>query len=142
MNPALALALKALVVVAFAGIAVFLGSPAVSWLFRRIDAASAKAAPSQAENATGPAPSIQAAAVQLRGGHWIGMLERLAIFATLLSGFGEGVAVVLAVKSLARYPELRATSSAAAERFIIGTFASALFAAGSAGLSWWLISLW
>jgi F0F1-type ATP synthase membrane subunit c/vacuolar-type H+-ATPase subunit K len=70
------------------------------------------------------------------------MLERLAIFATLLSGFGEGVAVVLAVKSLARYPELRATSSAAAERFIIGTFASTLFAAGSAGLAWWLISLW
>ena len=46
--------------------------------------------------------------------------------------------MVLAVKSLARYPELQAgTKSAAAERFIIGTFVSALVAAACAGVAVW-----
>lgn len=67
----------------------------------------------------------------LHGGAWIGVLERLAVTATLLVGWPEGVAVVLAVKGLGRYPELRAP--AAAERFIIGTFGSVLWAAACAG---------
>jgi len=69
----------------------------------------------------------------LRGGAWIGVLERLAVAATLLGGFGEGLAVVLAVKGLGRYAELKAP--AAAERFIIGTLASALWAAACVGVS-------
>ncbi|MGW0232205.1 hypothetical protein ACWDWO_28170 [Actinopolymorpha singaporensis] len=68
----------------------------------------------------------------LRGGAWIGVLERAAIASCLLVGYGEGVAVVLAVKGLGRYPDLRA--SGAAERFIIGTFASLLWAGGAAGI--------
>ncbi len=68
----------------------------------------------------------------LRGGAWIGMLERLAITGTVLAGFPEGIAVVLAVKGLGRYPELREAHpdkrSPAAERFIIGTLASYLWA--------------
>lgn len=147
MNPVWALVLKVLVVAALGAIAVFVGSPVVSWLFRRVDASAAKAVTKAAaggaeQDAPTAAPRLQAAAALLRGGHWIGLLERLAIFATLLSGFGEGIAVILAVKSLARYPELRATTSGAAERFIIGTFASTLFAAACAGLAWWLIGLW
>lgn len=67
----------------------------------------------------------------LRGGAWIGALERAAIVSTLLAGWPEGLAVVLGIKGLARYPELRAP--AAAERFIIGTFTSVLWAAGCAG---------
>ena len=69
----------------------------------------------------------------LRGGAWIGVLERLAVAATLLGGFGEGLAVVLAVKGLGRYAELKAP--AAAERFIIGTLASALWAAAAVGVA-------
>jgi len=69
----------------------------------------------------------------LRGGAWIGVLERLAVAATLLGGFGEGLAVVLAVKGLGRYAELKAP--AAAERFIIGTLASALWAAACVGVA-------
>jgi hypothetical protein len=69
----------------------------------------------------------------LRGGAWIGVLERIAVAATLLHGFGEGLAVVLAVKGLGRYAELRAP--AAAERFIIGTLASALWAAACVGVA-------
>lgn len=70
----------------------------------------------------------------LRGGAWIGALERAGIYATLVAGWPEGVAIVLAVKGVGRYNELGAPG--AAERFIIGTFASVLWAAACAGL-WW-----
>jgi hypothetical protein len=69
----------------------------------------------------------------LRGGAWIGVLERAAVAATLLAGSGEGLVVVLAVKGLGRYAELRAP--AAAERFIVGTLASALWAAACVGVA-------
>jgi hypothetical protein len=69
----------------------------------------------------------------LRGGAWIGALERAAVAATLLAGSADGLVVVLAVKGLGRYAELRAP--AAAERFIIGTLASALWAAGCVGVA-------
>jgi F0F1-type ATP synthase membrane subunit c/vacuolar-type H+-ATPase subunit K len=72
----------------------------------------------------------------LRGGAWIGALERVAVFATLVVGWGAGIAVVLAVKGLGRYPELRnEQNTGAAERFIIGTFTSVLWAAACAGLA-------
>jgi hypothetical protein len=69
----------------------------------------------------------------LRGGAWIGMLERAAVAAAILAGSGEGLAVVLAVKGLGRFAELRAP--AAAERFIVGTLASGLWAAGCVGVA-------
>jgi hypothetical protein len=69
----------------------------------------------------------------LRGGAWIGVLERAALTGTLLAGWPEGLAVVLAVKGLGRFDELRQTP-AAAERFIVGTLASALWAAACAGV--------
>jgi hypothetical protein len=68
----------------------------------------------------------------LRGGVWIGVLERAAVAAALLAGWPEGLAVLLAVKGLGRYAELRAP--AAAERFIVGTLASALWAAACVGV--------
>lgn len=70
----------------------------------------------------------------LRGGAWIGALERIAICVAVFGGSAEGVAVILAVKTLGRYPELRTRNdSGAAEQFIIGTLVSALWAVGSAG---------
>ncbi|WP_309079755.1 hypothetical protein [Zhihengliuella sp.] len=68
----------------------------------------------------------------LQGGLWIGLLERVAIAATLWAGWPEGLAVVLAVKGLGRFAELK--DHAAAERFILGTFASVLWAAGCYGI--------
>jgi hypothetical protein len=68
----------------------------------------------------------------LRGGAWIGAMERVAIAGTLLAGWPEGLAVVLAVKGLGRYAELRAP--AAAERFILGTLASGLWAVACVGV--------
>lgn len=85
--------------------------------------------------------SVQAAASTLRGGAWIGALERLAIYSGLLIGWPEAIAIVLAVKGLGRYPELKnGENSAVAERFIIGTFVSVLWACGCAGLTHWLIN--
>jgi hypothetical protein len=69
----------------------------------------------------------------LRGGAWIGALERAAIAGTLLADWPEGLAVVLAVKGLGRYAELRAP--AAAERFIVGTLASGLWAVACVGIA-------
>jgi F0F1-type ATP synthase membrane subunit c/vacuolar-type H+-ATPase subunit K len=72
----------------------------------------------------------------LHGGAWVGVLERIAVTSALLAGWPEGIAVALAVKGLGRYPELRVP--AAAERFIIGTFASILWACGCAGVGLFL----
>ena len=69
----------------------------------------------------------------LRGGAWIGVLERAAVAAAILAGSAEGLAVVLAIKGLGRFAELRAP--AAAERFIVGTLASGLWAAGCVGVA-------
>lgn len=77
----------------------------------------------------------------LRGGAWIGVLERLALLGTLMAGWPEGAAVIVAVKGLARYPELRsvtAIGTGANERFIIGTLASLGWAAATA---WMLTQL-
>ncbi len=73
-------------------------------------------------------PDGEGAQTVLRGGTWIGVLERLAVTASLLAGVPEGVAVVVAVKGLGRYPELR-ENPGASERFVIGTLASLLWSA-------------
>ena len=71
----------------------------------------------------------------LRGGMWIGVLERLAVTACILVGFTAGIAVVVAVKGLGRFPQLR-DDPAASERFVIGSLASLLWASavGFAGV--------
>lgn len=71
----------------------------------------------------------------LRGGMWIGILERLGLTAAILAGRFELAAVVVAIKALGRYPEIR-ENPAVSERFIIGTLTSLLVAAGcgAAGL--------
>ncbi|MDQ0734208.1 hypothetical protein [Arthrobacter agilis] len=69
----------------------------------------------------------------LRGGLVIGVLERLAVTVAILGGQPVAIAYVVAVKALGRYAELKETP-AAAERFIIGTLTSMLWAAGVATL--------
>jgi hypothetical protein len=85
---------------------------------------------------------MEGAGEVLRGGAWIGAFERAAVFATLAAGWPEGLAVVLALKGLGRYSELRGNPASpagppavggVAERFIIGTFASVLWAVAAAG---------
>jgi hypothetical protein len=98
----------------------------------------------------GPAGAAEGAHAEevLRGGAWIGVFERAAVFATLAAGWPEGLAVVLALKGLGRYSELRADATPAtgsagpparpvtggvAERFLVGSFASLLWAVACAG---------
>ncbi|MBT2536791.1 hypothetical protein [Arthrobacter sp. ISL-69] len=67
----------------------------------------------------------------LRGGAIIGVLERLAVCLAILTGQPVAIAYVVAIKGLGRFAELKETP-VAAERFIIGTLASMLWAAGVA----------
>ena len=67
----------------------------------------------------------------LRGGLVIGVLERLAVAAAVLASEPVAIAYVVAIKGLGRYAELKETP-AAAERFIIGTLTSMLWAVGVA----------
>lgn len=78
----------------------------------------------------------------LRGGGWIGALERLAVTGAIIVGYPAAIAVVVAVKGLGRFPELR-EHPGASERFVIGTLASMIWA-GALGtlarvlvLGWW-----
>jgi hypothetical protein len=68
----------------------------------------------------------------LRGGRTIGYLERFAIAGTLIAGYPEAVAVIIAIKGVGRFTELAAAE--ARERFIIGTLTSIIWAASSAAL--------
>ncbi|MCC2308418.1 hypothetical protein [Cellulomonas chengniuliangii] len=81
-------------------------------------------------------PDGDRARAVLRGGTWIGILERVAVTGCLLVGESSGIAIVVAVKGLGRYPELR-ENPGASERFVIGTLTSMIWAAliGIAGRS-------
>lgn len=77
-----------------------------------------------------PAPPLPAQRI-LRGGAIIGVLERLAVCLAILTGQPVAIAYVVAIKGLGRFAELKETP-VAAERFIIGTLTSMLWAAGVA----------
>ena len=66
----------------------------------------------------------------LRGGLTIGVLERVASAGAIIAGFPEALAIVVAVKGVGRFTELE--SPEARERFIIGTFASLIWACAAA----------
>jgi hypothetical protein len=68
----------------------------------------------------------------MRGGTVIGYLERLAAVVSIVVGFPEAIAVVVAIKSVGRFSEL--AESETRERFIIGTFASLIWACVVGGL--------
>ncbi len=147
---------QAAIVVACFALAVVVGTPVVRWLLARVEKQDGTDAtrPTAGVTVAGEPPStsgtrppddvpgLGAAAEQLKGGYWIGILERAALFACVLSGFPAGIAVVLAVKGLGRYPELRTPTGSKGELFIIGTFASMLWAALFAGLAYGLVRLW
>jgi len=63
----------------------------------------------------------------LRGGTWIGYLERLAVVAAIAIGHYEIIVAIIAIKGLGRFSELDAPESR--ERFIVGTLVSMIWAA-------------
>ncbi|WP_132994324.1 hypothetical protein [Gordonia zhaorongruii] len=81
-------------------------------------------------------PGADADVPPLRGGRIIGLLERVGVTVCLLIGWPAGLPVILGVKSLARFSELRAPH--ASEQFILGTFASVLWACGVSGIGYLL----
>jgi len=101
----------------------------------RVATGAGATAPAGARPAAEHGPTGRAATDALRGGTWIGYLERLAITASIIAGAPSAIAVVVAIKGLGRYPELK-DNPAASERFVIGTLASFLWGAvcGVAGL--------
>lgn len=128
------LVLKAAVVVVCFVVAVPVGTPAVRSLLKRVERRQQAQEPGAA--------GLLLAEKELAGGYWIGLLERAALYACVLSGFPAGIAVVLGVKSIGRYPELRTPTGRKGELFIIGTFASMLWAAAFAGVAYGAVRLW
>lgn len=124
--------LVALVVVSAVAVSALGGWPLTAGVLRLAarsgDAGTAR--PSEpGESSGGDGPTGAVAQAVLRGGTWIGLLERTAVTAALLLGYPPAVAIVVAVKGLGRYPELR-DHPGSSERFVIGTLASLLWAAG------------
>ena len=89
--------------------------------------AAADAPPSGSAGSAPPAPTQRI----LRGGAIIGILERLGVCLAILTGQPVAIAYIVAIKGLGRFAELKETP-VAAERFIIGTLTSMLWAAGTA----------
>ncbi|WP_166972660.1 hypothetical protein [Brevibacterium atlanticum] len=75
----------------------------------------------------------------LRGGMWIGIVERALIAGAIVLGRPELMAVVIAVKGLGRFAEIK-SSAAAGERFIIGTFVSIALSSLIGVIGWALIA--
>ncbi len=127
--------LQVLIWVAALALSVWVGRWVTGRLLAHIDTADRKArktADDGGPRATVPddgdgvdSPRVRAV---LRGGMWIGILERIAVTGCILVGFTPGIAVVVAVKGLGRFPQLR-DNPAASERFVIGSLASLLWSA-------------
>lgn len=68
----------------------------------------------------------------LRGGSTIGILERLAVAASVVAGHPEAIALIVALKGVGRFTELDAAE--ARERFIIGSLVSLIWGCASAAI--------
>lgn len=110
------------IVAIVAGIAVVLGGmPLIDWALRRIDP--------EGEGSGHGTP---------RGGRWIGILERAWVFIAIAVGYPAAIGVLVAIKGLGRFGDLKEGDTAFAERFIIGTLLSMGSAAAIALLVRWL----
>ena len=138
------LVLKGAVLLA-GGVFAMLGNGVIRWLLRRIDQAARQAVDEEVRQ-TRQQLGLVEAQKELPGGRWVGILERIAIYACIVSGFASGMAIVLAVKGLGRYADLKTESESGTSRkgelFIIGTFASVLWAAMWAGVAHGVVRLW
>lgn len=111
------------------------GDPVVRAVFHWADASSqpTQPAPNPWDEPEQPAQHQDPA---LRGGLVIGILERAAAVLSLVGGHAAGIAVIVAVKGLARYGEF--SNARQREEFIIGTLASLVWAALFAAAALWV----
>lgn len=75
----------------------------------------------------------------LTGGRWIGHLERFSVTLAIIAGYPAALAVIVAIKGLGRFAEIR-KSTDASEKFVIGTLASMLISSIVALLALWALS--
>lgn len=75
---------------------------------------------------------------QLKGGRWIGPLERIALTGLLVAGAYPVAAGLMAAKGIVRFPEIQQdrTKGNMAEYFLVGSFVSWTIAILAAGLLW------
>lgn len=123
--------LPSIVALGLAALGIIGGNPLTVWVLLRaakgdVDSGTHGGILVPAETASGAKSATRTREV-LRGGTWIGYLERLAVIGAIAVGHVEIVAAVIAIKGLGRYSELDAPE--ARERFIIGTLVSMTWAA-------------
>jgi len=128
--------LPALVGLGLAALAVVGGNPLTVWVLDRaakgaVDGGTHGGILLPATTPSGGASATKTREV-LRGGTWIGYLERIAVVGAVVLGRWEIVAAVIAIKGLGRFSELDAPE--ARERFIIGTLVSMTWAAACGAL--------
>lgn len=75
---------------------------------------------------------------QLKGGRWIGPLERITLTGLLVAGAYPVVAGLIAAKGIIRFPEMHEDRAEGnkAEYFLVGSFVSWAVAIVAAGLLW------
>ncbi|WP_120004752.1 hypothetical protein [Nesterenkonia muleiensis] len=75
---------------------------------------------------------------QLKGGRWIGPLERIALTGLLVAGAYPVAAGLIAAKGIVRFPEMQEDRAEGnkAEYFLVGSFVSWTMAILCAGLLW------
>ncbi len=113
---------KAAVVISGAIFATFIGGEIVTHLLRPFTEALGSEEDSNIKALKG-------------AGALIGWLERGLIFSFVAAGKPEGAAVVVAVKALARFPEVKEDKKRFIEYFLIGTMSSLAVAVG---IGWWV----
>lgn len=78
---------------------------------------------------------------RLKGGRWIGPLERIALTGLLVAGAYPVAAGLMAAKGIVRFPEIQQDRDEGnmAEYFLVGSFVSWTVAILAAGLLWMLL---
>lgn len=70
-----------------------------------------------------------------QAGRWIGILERLLIYVLMLAGAAAAAGLVVAAKSILRYPEISAKPATIDPEYVlVGSLASWLLAFGTGAL--------
>ena len=120
-------------IIAIAGVALFLTHPANEVCRALLDRARVPHEGPPAQSGEGDVPGEPEQST-LRGGRFIGPLERLSVTVLALLGAQAVIVGLMAAKGIGRYPELAGDRghTSKAEEFLIGSLVSWLIAAGAA----------
>ena len=111
-------------VVAWVGVAVFMTEPANRLVNAVLALAGVPGSTAEGRVEPGTRAEGDDPAPSLRGGHWIGALERLLLILLAMNGAEIPAAVIIAAKGVVRFPEISQPGGRAAEVFLVGSMAS------------------